>query len=164
MGTEIERKFLVRDDGWRADAATSAILQQGYLSVGEPVTVRVRREANQAWLNIKGPSQGLARAEFEYTIPIADAEALLGLCHGNLVEKRRHRIPRDGKVWEVDEFLGANAGLIVAEVELLRADEPFTRPAWLGREVSLDRRFQNASLSQKPFASWSVAEQQECRL
>ena len=156
MGTEIERKFLVRDDSWRAAATESRGLRQGYLAIDGQCTVRVRTDGEEAWLTIKGPQAGLARAEFEYRIPCEDADALLGLCRGRLVEKVRHLVLLGGHVWEIDEFSGANAGLVVAEIELDRVDESFERPEWLGDEVSSDARYLNANLSSKPYGSWGA--------
>jgi adenylate cyclase len=154
MGREIERKFLVKDDSWRAAAESSAVLRQGYLAVDNGTTVRVRTDGADVWLTIKGPAEGLTRAEFEYRVPLTEAEPLIGLCRGRVVEKTRHKVRSGGHVWEIDEFTGANAGLVVAEVELRHADENITKPAWLGREVSGDRRFDNASLSVRPYAHW----------
>ena len=158
MGTEIERKFLVRAESWRAAAADSRRLRQGYVAVDGQTTVRVRTDGEEAWLTVKGPQAGLARAEFEYRIPREDAEAMLGLCRGRLVEKVRHHVPVGGHVWEVDEFSGPNAGLIVAEIELDRADEPFQTPEWVGDEVSGDPRYLNAQLSVRPYGSWGAAD------
>jgi adenylate cyclase len=154
MGQEIERKFLVKDDSWRAAAESSAVLRQGYLAVDHGTNVRVRTDGAAVWLTIKGPAEGLTRAEFEYRVPVTEAEALIGLCRGRVVEKTRHKVRSGGHVWEIDEFTGANAGLVVAEVELRHADESIAKPAWLGREVSGDRRFDNASLSVQPYAHW----------
>ena len=154
MGQEIERKFLVKDDSWRAAVESSSVLRQGYLAVDHGTTVRVRTDGAEVWLTIKGPAEGVTRAEFEYRVPLTEAEPLIGLCRGRVVEKTRHKVRAGGHVWEIDEFTGANAGLVVAEVELRHADENITKPAWLGREVSGDRRFDNASLSVRPYAHW----------
>jgi len=157
MGIEIERKFLVIGQDWRQGPAD--YLCQGYLSRDKQRTVRVRISgaagAEQAWLTIKGLSQGASRAEFEYPVPLADARQLLTLCEGPLIEKHRYRLPQgDGLVWEVDEFLGENAGLVVAEIELQSVDQPFGRPAWLGEDVTEDPRYFNSSLASHPFKSW----------
>ncbi|MBL6455608.1 CYTH domain-containing protein [Belnapia sp. T6] len=146
MGTEIERKFLVAGEGWRSAAGPGLRLRQGYLHAGPPV-VRIRQAGDQAFLTVKGPGL-LTRAEFEYPIPPADAETMLALlCRQPIIEKTRHRIPQDGLVWEVDEFAGHLAGLVLAEIELPKPDHPFRRPDWLGREVTEDARYQNVALS-----------------
>ncbi len=155
MGVEIERKFLVAGNDWRRSVRSSRQLKQGYLAVDGGTTVRVRTDGQSAWLTIKGSPQGLARPEFEYEIPAAEASALLDLCQGRTVEKTRHLIPTDGHVWEVDEFEGRNSGLIVAEIELRDAAEKFARPAWLGAEVTEDPRYLNASLAVHPFSQWA---------
>ncbi|GAA0752469.1 CYTH domain-containing protein [Ideonella azotifigens] len=152
MAIEIERKFLVVGEGWRQPDAMH--LSQGYLNRDPARTVRVRIAGEEAFLTIKGRSEGLSRAEFEYPLPLADAQALLALCDGPLVEKHRHRVMVDGLLWEVDEFHGANAGLVVAELELQSEDQPFTRPAWLGEEVSDDARYFNSQLASRPFNTW----------
>jgi adenylate cyclase len=154
MGIEIERKFLVTGDGWRAQAASQTRFSQGYLSRDPARTVRVRIAGEQAFLTIKGATHGATRAEFEYAVPLADAQALLGLCDGPVVEKIRHLCPHEGMTWEVDEFLGANAGLVVAEIELSSETQPFARPAWLGEEVTGDGRYVNANLAVRPYTSW----------
>lgn len=151
MGVEIERKFLVRDDAWRSDVTATKTLRQGYLSLDPEAVVRVRTDGHQGWLTIKGRSTGISRAEFEYPVPSADADALLALCGGRVVEKVRHLVPHGAHTWEVDVFSGANTGLIVAEIELSSDTEPFDRPGWLGEEVSGDRRYDNASLAVQPW-------------
>jgi adenylate cyclase len=154
MGVEIERKFLPANDGWRGQG-TPTLMRQGYL-VADPVrTVRVRIEGERGVLTIKSKSEGASRGEWEYPIPVADAEELLGrLCEGPLVEKVRHRIPQGKHVWEVDEFLGQNAGLVVAEIELGSEDEAFAKPDWLGQEVTGDVRYYNSQLMRKPYSAW----------
>lgn len=154
MGIEIERKFLVSGDGWRAQAASQTRFSQGYLSRDPARTVRVRIAGEQAFLTIKGATRGATRAEFEYAVPLADAQALLALCDGPVVEKIRHLCPHEGMTWEVDEFLGANAGLVVAEIELQSEAQAFAHPAWLGAEVTGDGRYVNANLAVSPFTSW----------
>ena len=148
MATEIERKFLVAGDGWRQAALGPGLaLRQGYLNDGRagPV-VRVRMAGAQGFLTIKGPGL-LSRAEFEYPIPAADAEAMLGLCVGPVIAKTRTRVAHGGLVWEVDAFAGHLAGLVLAEVELTSADQAFERPDWAGAEVTGDPRYQNNALS-----------------
>ncbi|RTL23566.1 MAG: CYTH domain-containing protein [Burkholderiales bacterium] len=154
MGIEIERKFLVASDAWRAGVSRSTRFSQGYLSRDPARTVRVRVAGEQAFLTIKGATLGAARAEFEYAVPVADARALLAICDGPVVEKVRSLCPYEGMTWEVDEFLGANAGLVLAEIELDAEDQPFARPPWLGAEVTGDARFVNANLAVRPFTSW----------
>ncbi len=154
MAHEIERKFLVRSDAYRAQG-TAERYRQGYVRTGGPATVRVRIAGARGYLTLKGPTQGLTRAEFEYPIPLADAEALLDtLCERPQIEKLRWRVPAGRHTWEVDEFLGDNAGLVVAEIELGAEDEPFDRPAWLGEEVTSDPRYRNAALAQRPYRTW----------
>lgn len=154
MGIEIERKFLVASDAWRAGVSRSTRFSQGYLSRDPARTVRVRLAGEQAFLTIKGATLGAARAEFEYAVPVADARALLAICDGPVVEKVRSLCTYEGMTWEVDEFLGANAGLVLAEIELDAEDQPFARPPWLGAEVTGDARFVNANLAVRPFTSW----------
>jgi len=186
VGVEIERKFLVSDDSWRALTTHSQRLVQGYLTGRNPglpevmdgrdglaesmggrdrpqtvvgaCSVRVRVGGDAAWLNIKSAVAGVERAEYEYAIPRADAEQMLARFCPAVVEKIRHHVPHAGRTFEVDEFEGANAGLIVAELELEAVDTPFERPAWLGREVSERRRYYNLHLLDYPYSRWSEAE------
>ncbi|MFA6070934.1 MAG: CYTH domain-containing protein [Janthinobacterium sp.] len=154
MGVEIERKFLLQGNAWRG-LGQAVLLRQGYLSSARERAVRVRIEGEQAMLTIKGANVGATRGEWEYPIPLADAAELLdGLCEQPLIEKVRHRIEHAGMLWEVDEFLGANAGLIVAEIELASEDQPFEKPEWIGAEVSGDARYYNANLIRHPFSQW----------
>lgn len=152
MGIEIERKFLVVGSQWQE--APFTYLCQGYLSRDKQRTVRVRIAAETATLTIKGPTRGASRAEFEYEIPLEDARAMLHLCDGPLVEKRRYLVPVESFVWEVDEFLGDNAGLVIAEIELESENQDFPRPAWVGAEVTHDSRYFNSYLSLHPFRTW----------
>ena len=155
MGNEIERKFLVCSEGWR-DLAEGRRYRQGYLSTHKARSVRVRTIGEKGYLTIKGPSKGITRAEFEYEIPLADANAMLDtLCERPLIDKIRFCIPFAGLTWEVDEFFGENAGLVVAEVELGDEAQRFERPAWVGREVSDDPRYFNASLIANPYQNWA---------
>jgi CYTH domain-containing protein len=153
MAVEIERKFLTKDSTWK-QGAEGAPYRQGYLSREKGRTVRVRLAGAKAWITIKGPSDGCSRPEFEYPIPADDAAELFQLCDGPLVEKTRHRIPFGGLVWEVDEFHGENEGLVVAEVELTSPDQEVPLPPWIGREVTGDRRYDNSSLSIRPYSGW----------
>lgn len=164
MAIEIERKFLVAGDGWRAVAERSTHMVQAYLAGPMPgvpgaprCSVRIRIAGEQAWLNLKSLELGIARQEFEYPIPLDDATALLALA-GRRIEKTRHHVRVDAHVFEVDEFAGDNAGLIVAELELGSIDEPFPRPAWLGREVSALPRYYNVRLIDHPYAQWTAHE------
>jgi adenylate cyclase len=152
MALEIERKFLVTGTDWRQGMGTR--FRQGYLSRDKQRTVRVRLAGEQAFLTIKGPTRGATRSEFEYEIPVADAEAMLALCDGPLVDKIRRVVVFEGMAWEVDEFLGDNAGLVVAEIELASEDQPFARPPWLGCEVTDDARYFNSNLAAFPFNRW----------
>lgn len=152
MGIEIERKFLVTGSDWRQGAGT--VFSQGYLNRDKQRTVRVRIAGAQGFLTIKGANQGATRAEFEYGIPLADAEQLLALCEGPIIQKVRRVLVHAGSTWEVDEFEGLNAGLVVAEIELASEDQVFERPAWLGREVTDDARYFNSNLATTPFSAW----------
>jgi CYTH domain-containing protein len=166
MSQEIERKYLVDPARLAADAgaalAAGERLRQGYVWAEERGSVRVRSAGHRAWLTIKGPSVGLTRSEFEYEIPVADADALLqGLCATSL-DKTRHLWPRGGLTWEIDVFHGANAGLVLAEVELTHEGQDVgPLPGWILREVSLDARFFNAALARRPFGTWPEAERTE---
>jgi adenylate cyclase len=153
MGVEIERKFLLAGDGWRA-LGQPVLLRQGYLSSDPARVVRVRVEGDQAYMTIKGKSVGATRGEWEYPIPLADANELLALCEQPIVEKFRRKIEFAGKVWEVDEFLGANQGLVVAEIELVSEDQPFDKPDWIGDDVTHDARYFNSSLVRNPYSTW----------
>jgi CYTH domain-containing protein len=154
MGTEIERKFLVADGNWRA-GATGTVYRQGYLSTVKERTVRVRVVGDDATLTIKGVTVGATRTEYEYSIPVADADHMLEeLCEQPIIDKTRYEIEHAGLVWEIDEFAGANAGLIVAEVELESEDQVFDVPAWAGLEVTDDPRYFNANLIARPYSTW----------
>lgn len=155
MGTEIERKFLLLSDAWREEVRDSVRLIQGYLARGERSTVRVRLKGDTAELNIKHTLDGISRREFEYQIPVADAREILEhVALRPLIDKVRHHVVHGAHLWEIDEFYGDNAGLVVAEIELEHADEVFSRPPWLGAEVSHDRRYYNSSLSEHPYTQW----------
>lgn len=159
MGFERERKYRVTSDGWRDAVETSTAYRQGYLCTGEGVTVRVRVAGGAAWLAVKGPTEGISRAEFEYPVPVGDAEEMLReLCRGTLVEKTRHVVAYRGLRWEIDEFEGANRGLVVAEVEVDSSERQVPVPAWAGAEVSGEPRFYNAALAEHPFSEWTTAE------
>lgn len=157
MGTEIEKKFLLRNDSWRQTAHKQVRYRQGYLRTGRDsaCSVRVRIDGDNARLNIKSATLGTTRTEFEFPIPIEDGKAILDqLCARPFVEKTRYYVNHAGHLWEIDVFEGDNAGLVVAEIELTRADEPFARPDWLGEEVSHDPRYYNVSLVTHPYKDW----------
>jgi adenylate cyclase len=155
MAIEIERKFLVRDDSWRAEADGGLFYSQAYLSTDPQRCVRVRTAGQRAWLNVKSAVSPLRRLEYEYEIPLSDARELLhSVCPQPAVEKTRYHVAHQGHVWELDVFAGANAGLVVAELELADEQEQFARPAWLGEEVSDDPRYFNMNLAQVPYTRW----------
>ncbi|MCG8363867.1 MAG: CYTH domain-containing protein [Pseudanabaenales cyanobacterium] len=153
MGQEIERKFLVQGDTWRS-LAVGQVYRQGYLPT-EDCTVRVRVVGKTGFLTIKGPNVGISRAEFEYEIPAQDALDMMdALCVTPLIEKMRYRVQLNELTWEVDEFMGDNAGLIMAEVELENERQIIDLPEWIGEEVSDDPRYFNSSLAKYPFSQW----------
>lgn len=155
MGVEIERKFLVVADTWRALATSVTEIAQGYLSTTPERTVRVRRAADRAWLTIKGKASGAQRREYEYPIPVQDAiELLQELCVQPILAKDRYLVPWGDLCWEIDEFKGESAGLILAEIELPSADYALTLPPWLGAEVTHDYRYTNAYLAEHPYCRW----------
>jgi CYTH domain-containing protein len=153
MGKEIERRYLLQSDAWRGQTE-GVWLKQGYLSVEAARTVRVRIQGERAWLTLKSAISAVSRHEFEYPIPLADAETILATMCPMVVEKQRHRIEHGGLIWEVDVFAGDNAGLVLAEVELAHEDQAFEAPPWLGAEVTHDPRYTNAYLSQHPWPTW----------
>jgi CYTH domain-containing protein len=154
MGTEIERKFLVRGEDWKVGSG-SQVIRQGFLSTDPDRTARVRLVGDRGYLTVKGRAAGLVRAEFEYPIPVEDAGAMLDrLCLRPLIEKTRYRVEHAGLVWEVDEFGGENQGLVLAEVELDDPEAEVELPPWAGEEVSGDPRYYNANLVRHPFSSW----------
>jgi adenylate cyclase len=155
MALEIERKFLVKNDNWR-NLATGYLYCQGYILTQQPgKTVRVRTIGDRAFLTIKSKTEGCTRLEFEYEIPLVDGEQMLeNLCDSSKIAKKRYKILYEGLVWEVDEFLEDNQGLILAEVELESPDQPLVKPDWLGKEVTDDLRYYNSNLAQNPYKSW----------
>ena len=155
MAVEIERKFLLANQQWRTQIQSRSKYIQGYMSRCPERTVRVRVADDCGWLTIKGKNMGAVRPEYEYPIPVADAmEMLAQLCEQPVIEKWRHHVTFNGHLWEIDEFLGANSGLIVAEIELQQEDEIFVRPIWLGAEVTDDSRYFNACLVSNPYCEW----------
>lgn len=160
MAIEIERKFLVVGDAWKPVVTRTDAMTQGYLA-GPPAarcSVRVRTCGQDAWLNIKSASDGICRDEFEYRIPIDDAQRMLATLAGHLVIKQRHHVEVEGHDFEVDVFGGNNSGLVVAEIELDGVDDEFPRPGWLGSEVSHLRRYYNMELASHPYSTWDSAE------
>lgn len=155
MAKEIERKFLVKGDAWRA-LAQGTHYRQGYLNSVKERTVRIRTINEKAFLTIKGPTIGVTRQEYEYEIPHADCVQMLEhLAEKPIIEKNRYKIPHEGLIWEIDEFLGVNAGLIVAEVELSDENQVFNKPEWIGEEISSDPRYFNSNLVKNPYTTWS---------
>ena len=154
MAQEIERKFRVANDDWRALATSSSSLKQGHLSSSAEATVRVRLEDNLGTVTIKSKTNGITRNEFEYAIPAQEAKELLMLCSGPLIEKIRYRIPQENHTWEIDVFEGDNDGLIIAEIELTSDEDYFAKPQWLGEEVSGDSRYYNSNLATHPYVNW----------
>ena len=157
--TETERKFLVLSDAFKAQAVASHRIKQGYIARDNGNSVRVRIKDNTGILTIKGPSaDDISRTEWEIEIPLADAEALLKLCHGGIIDKTRYIVPEggtlSGRFFEVDEFYGDNEGLVMAEIELENASDAFEKPSWLGQEVTGDRHYYNSYLSKHPFKTW----------
>lgn len=170
MAVEIERKFLVISKAWREHVVRETVFRQGYLTetnqhdatkTSQKSSVRVRIEGEQANLNIKSMTLGVQRLEYEYPIPLIDANELLDqLCDKPLIEKTRYYVPHADHLWEIDVFIGDNTGLVVAEIELQHADETFIKPAWLGCEVSQHSRYYNVCLTHYPYQQWTVLEKQ----
>ena len=156
MHIETERKFLVKDSSFKQLAVKAYRIKQGYIAHDGGNTVRVRIRDAQGFLTIKGPSMnGISRFEWEREIPLQEAEELFLLCRGGSIDKTRYLVPcSSGRYFEVDEFYGDNEGLVMAEIELERPDEPFDRPAWLGEEVTGDKRYYNSYLLLRPYKSW----------
>jgi adenylate cyclase len=155
MGVEIERKFRVLNDSWRVEARQRTLLRQGYIANTQRASVRVRLAGEAGWLSVKSMTRALTRAEYEAAIPALEAHEMLDrLCEGPLIEKWRHIVVFQGSEWEIDEFLGENAGLVIAELELQSEDAVFARPPWLGVEVTHDERYYNFRLSAKPYRHW----------
>lgn len=154
MGREIERKFLVTGTEYR-ESAEAKQYRQGYLSRNRERTVRVRTAGDKGFITVKGKNAGIVRTEFEYEIPLSDADAMLSfLCEKPLIEKRRYHYEYEGHVWEIDEFSGDNEGLVIAEIELTSEDDAFVKPDWIGDEVSGDPRYFNSNLVNNPYRSW----------
>jgi adenylate cyclase len=159
MALEIERKYRVRGDGWKRDVVRVRRLRQAYLTKNDRVSMRVRIDGEEtATLTIKTARSGIERHEYEFAIPVADARELMEHREGAIISKMRHIVRNGGMNWEVDVFDGDNSGLVIAEIELDRADRLIELPAWVGEEVTDDRRFYNADLAKHPFSSWPRGE------
>ncbi len=155
MPIEIERKFLVQTEDWRTAANARRKFKQFYLAIDQRSNVRIRIEDGVgAWLTVKSAQSGATRSEFEYPIPIEDAEQMTAMAVGAVIAKVRHIVPFAGLDWEVDEFAGDNEGLVIAEVELASQDQSLELPRWVGQEVTNDKRYYNASLAETPFKKW----------
>ena len=155
MAIEIEHKFLLANNRWRSKVIRSTRYKQGYLASNSSVSIRIRISDTEAWINIKQAVIGNQRDEYEYTIPLSEAEEIINnLCQKPLIDKTRHLVPYQQHTWEIDEFYGDNHGLIVAEIELSANDEVFEKPDWLGKEVTLEHKYYNNQLAKKPFLSW----------
>ena len=154
MGQEIERKFLVTATSYR-DLAKGTHYKQGYLNSQKERVVRVRTIDETGFMTVKGITKGATRPEYEYEIPAKDADELLELlCEQPIIDKHRYKVPMDGFVWEIDEFHGENEGLTVAEIELLSEDQEFSKPDWVGEEVTGDPRYYNSNLIANPYTKW----------
>lgn len=153
---EIERKFLVTSEGYKAEATRSTRIVQGFLSTDPERTVRIRIKGSAGFITVKGKSaeDGVSRFEWEREIPVTEAETLLKLCLPGIIDKIRYEIPVADVVFEVDEFFGDNTGLTIAEVELTHVTQQFPKPIWLGQEVTGDIRYYNSQLSNNPFKNW----------
>ncbi len=159
MATEIERKYRVNSPLYRQWATYRRYFKQGYIYADDTRTVRVRIADDQAYLTIKGGTHGCARQEYEYPIPVADANEMLDtLCSTPVVEKYRYIYPHEGHTWEIDEFRGENEGLVIAEIELSAEDETFTLPPFIGQEVTGDPRYYNSNLARHPYCRWDEKE------
>jgi len=155
MAMEIERKFLVTSDAWRKNIIRDFTIAQGYLASEKACSIRVRIFNDKANINIKSGSPAISRKEYEYAIALSDAQELMPLCRGPLIEKHRFIVDECGEHWEVDVFSGENQGLVVAELELQHEEQTFQRPPWLGKDVSDDKRYYNVCLVENPFKNWS---------
>lgn len=155
MGIEIEHKYLINLSEWNKVTATDQVqIRQGYLQTDPNKTIRVRTKGGQGFITIKGKAEGASRLEFEYEIPLTDANELLDKFCSNLIEKVRHHVIYNGKIWEVDVFTGLNAGLIVAEIELRSEDESYTLPSWVAENVTHEVKYANSNLAITPYTRW----------
>jgi adenylate cyclase len=164
MSFEIERKFLVRGDDWRRLVSSHTAIRQAYLASNGKLSTRIRiRGDGAATLTIKSRPADLRRLELEYPIPVLQAEALMQLREGSVIEKTRHVVSYGDLTWEIDVFSGENLGLIIAEVELNDIDQKIEMPDWIGREVTAQPQYYNSFLVQQPFSSWSLRAQSMTR-
>jgi adenylate cyclase len=155
MEMEIEHKYLVNAELWNTiDPEKSYDIKQGYLSIDPNKTIRVRTKGDKGFITIKGRANGAMRPEFEYEIPLSDANELIQLFCKEVVEKVRHQVTYNNKIWEVDEFKGLNKGLLIAEIELKSKDEKYEKPDWITKEITEDLKYANAYLSIRPFSTW----------
>lgn len=155
MAREIERKYLLKNDSWRKTADEGVLIRQGYMAGTDKASIRIRRQGEKANINIKSATLDIIRTEYEYEIPVYDAEEMLAkMCFQPLIEKTRYHVDNNQHTWEIDVFAGDNAGLIVAEVELNDKDEKIELPQWVGDEVSDDARYYNVNLVNNPFKNW----------
>ncbi len=158
MADEIEHKFLLANNEWKKNIQQSLEYKQGYMISDHKRSVRIRISNNKAWLNIKSATIGNFRKEYEYEIPLEDGQEILNtLCEKPIIEKTRHLVTHKQHTWEIDVFKGDNAGLIIAEVELQSIDEPFSKPSWVGREVTEERKYYNNALCKNPYNNWKQA-------
>lgn len=155
MGREIERKYLVKNNLYRNNFK-GVLYRQAYLNNSPERTVRVRVYNQKGYLTIKGPTEGCVRAEFEYGIPFNEAQTIIdSLCEKPVIEKYRYKVEYEGLIWEIDEFIGDNTGLVIAEIELSDENQSFLKPSWIGEEVTGDQRYYNSNLVKKPFCTWT---------
>ncbi|HOV25315.1 MAG TPA: CYTH domain-containing protein [Pseudobacteroides sp.] len=155
MGSEIERKFLLKGTDYKNDSE-GVLYKQGYICSGNGKVVRVRIAGSKGYITIKGPHIGIKRAEYEYEIPLNDAEEMLEtLCTKPIIEKHRYKVSYEGFVWEIDEFHGENEGLVVAEIELDSENQQFSIPKWIGKEVTGESKYYNSSLTKNPYSKWN---------
>lgn len=157
MNLEIERKFLILNDQFKKESIRAIRIKQGYIAHEDGRSVRVRIAGDKGYLTIKGPSRdnGVSRLEWEMEIPKVNAEELFRICKPGVIDKIRYIVPAsNNRKWEVDEFFGENEGLVMAEIELGDPDEAYERPAWLGEEVTGDKRYYNAQLCRNPYKKW----------
>lgn len=159
MAKEIERKYLIENNGWRDLNIKGKFYRQGYIPTAKGATIRVRIiKEKKAYLTIKGPTHGLTRSEYEYKIPVSDARQILHELCPHVLEKTRYKVHEGSLVWEIDVYHGANEGLITVEVELDSENQPVNPPSWVGREVTNESKYTSSSLARMPYNSWNIDE------